>query len=106
MDCKEFEKDIPSFINRKMDYLTLKDFYAHMQSCGDCREELTIHFLVSDGLQRLEAGEAFDLQKEWNVRMEEAKRKLSRNAAVLQTGFWAEILAVGVIAGIVMWLLI
>lgn len=106
MECNEFEKKIPDFIKRKMDYLTLRDFYAHMQSCDDCKEELTIHFLVSDGLQRLEAGEAFDLQKEWAVRMEEAKRKLRRNDTILQIGFWAEILAVGVIAGFSLWLLI
>lgn len=106
MNCKEFEKEIPDFIKRKMDYLTLKEFYAHMQSCADCKEEMTIHFLVSDGLQRLEAGEAFDLQKEWNNRMDEAKRKLLRNDAILQIGFWAEVVALGAIAGVVAWLLL
>ena len=106
MDCKEFEKEIPVFINHKMDYLSLKEFYAHMQSCADCKEELTIHFLVTDGLQRLEEGDAFDLQKEWNIRMEEAKRKLKRGDGILRFGVWAEIISLGIIAGIIMWLLL
>lgn len=106
MNCKEFEMEIPKFINHKMDYLSLKEFYAHMQACPDCKEELTIHFLVTDGLHKLEAGDAFDLQKEWNLRMDEAKKKLRRSEGILQVGFWAEIVAVGAIVGVVLWLLI
>ena len=64
MDCKEFEKLIPDFFEQKMDFLTLNRFNKHMKECPDCKEELTIRFLVIEGIQRLEDGDAFDLQKE------------------------------------------
>ena len=44
MDCKQFEKLIPDFIARKLDYPALKKFYEHMEQCADCEEELTSSF--------------------------------------------------------------
>ena len=35
-----------------------------MQECPGCKEELVIQFLVTEGMQRLEDGDAFDLQRE------------------------------------------
>lgn len=104
MTCKEFEKLIPEYVAKKLDYLTLKDFYAHMQSCDECKEELTINFLVEDGLKKLENGDAYDLHKEWGSRVDETKRKLLRNESLIKIGFWIEIVAVGVIAGVAIWL--
>ncbi len=106
MTCKEFEKLIPMYVAKKLDYLTLKEFYAHMQSCEDCKEELTINFLVTDGLQKLENGDAFDLHKEWGSKVEETRRRIGRNENMIKLGFWIEIVAVGVIAGIAWWLLL
>lgn len=106
MTCKEFEKLIPDFVAKKLDYLTLKEFYAHMQSCEECKEELTINFLVTDGLQKLEEGDDYDLRKEWGDRVEDTKRRLNRNEAILQLGFWIEIVAVGIITGVAIWLLL
>ena len=31
-----------------------------MQECPGCKEELVIQFLVTEGMQRLEDGDAFD----------------------------------------------
>ena len=55
MDCKEFEKLISDFFARKLAYPTLKQFYEHMEKCPDCKEELTIKFLVTEGIQRLDS---------------------------------------------------
>ena len=35
-----------------------------------------IQFLVTEGMQRLEDGDAFDLQRELEIRLTEAKRKV------------------------------
>ena len=75
MNCKEFEKNIPEFIAGKLDFLTLQEFGEHMQECPGCKEELVIQFLVTEGMQRLEDGDAFDLQRELEIRLTEAKRK-------------------------------
>ena len=55
MNCKEFEKNIPDFIAGKLDFQTLQEFGEHMRECPGCKEELVIQFLVTEGMQRLEA---------------------------------------------------
>ena len=47
-----------------------------MRECPGCKEELVIQFLVTEGMQRLEDGDAFDLQRELELRLAEAKRKV------------------------------
>lgn len=106
MECKTFEKKIPDFLNKKMDYPTLKSFHEHMDHCESCKEELSIQFLVMDGLQRLEDGDAFDLQKELDSHMEESRRKVVRNDNLLKAGRWVELVSVGILLGIVLWFLI
>lgn len=106
MECKEFERLIPDFIEDKLDYPTLKQFSEHMDICADCREELVIQFLVTEGIQRLEDGSAFDLQKELNTRLEEARRKIRFHGGVMRLGLIMEIAAVCLLMGIVLWILI
>lgn len=106
MDCKEFEKLIPDFIAKKMNYPTLKRFYRHAQQCAVCREELDIQFLVQEGMQRLEEGNAFDLQSELGQRMEEAAKSIRYHSLFLYLGIAMEIVAVGLLAGIVIWILL
>lgn len=69
MDCKEFEKNIPVFINSTMNYDQLVEFVEHVNSCEECREELDIQLLVSEGIARLEDGGALDLRYEMDKRM-------------------------------------
>lgn len=106
MECKDFEKRIPDFIEKKMDYPTLKRFYEHVQQCRDCREELEIQFLVWKGMERLEEGNAFDLQSELKQRMEEAVKSIRYHGVFLCIGIAMEIVAVGLLAGIVIWILL
>ncbi len=105
MDCKEFEKRIPDFIARKLDYPSLKRFSEHMEECANCKEELVIQFLVTEGIQRLEDGDAFDLQSELEQRLGEARRKLRFNSRVMRIGVALEILAAVMLIGIVIWVL-
>ena len=106
MECKEFERLIPDFIEDKLDYPTLKQFCEHMNVCAECKEELVIQFLVTEGIQRLEDGNAFDLQKELNTRMEDARKKIRVNSTFLRLGLIMEIAAVCLLAGIVLWILL
>lgn len=106
MDCKEFEKLIPGFIDHKLDYQTLKKFSEHMEQCENCKEELVIQFLVTEGVQRLEDGSAFDLQKELDQRMNETKRKIRVHGKMIRLGIAMEIIAVCLLIGIVIWILL
>lgn len=106
MDCKEFEKLIPDFIEKKMDFLTLSQFNRHRLECPECMEELTIRFLVTEGMQRLEEGDAFDLQKELHQHLEEAEMKVKFHNRFLRVGEVLEIVGIIVIFCAVVWVLI
>ena len=61
MNCKDTDKLIPLFL---MDQLTNRDlerFLKHINKCNDCKEELTIQYLVMIGSSLLEEGKSFDL---------------------------------------------
>lgn len=76
MTCKEIEKMIPSFLNDDLDTEDLREFMEHIDKCEECREELSIQFLVREGMSRLESGNVFDLQNELKCRMESAGHTL------------------------------
>ena len=46
MNCKETEKKIPSFLHDELDGSKLEEFIDHVESCPECKEELSIQFLV------------------------------------------------------------
>lgn len=76
MTCKEVEKWIPLFLKDDLDTDDLREFMEHINNCEECKEELSIQFLVQEGMARLEAGNVFDLQNELKHRMEGAEHAL------------------------------
>lgn len=76
MKCKETEKMIPLFLEDELDTDDLRDFMDHIESCEECKEELSIQFLVSEGMARLETGNVFNLQSELKMQMEGAEHTL------------------------------
>lgn len=76
MDCKETNKMISGFLNKELSSKELNRFMEHLSQCPECKEELTIQFLVSEGMVSLEDGSNFDLQKELDKHLEEARRKM------------------------------
>ena len=76
MICKEIEKMIPSFLEDDLDTDDLREFMEHVERCNDCMEELSIQFLVTEGMARLELGSVFDLQNELLERLENAEHTL------------------------------
>lgn len=88
LTCKQAEKLIPSFLRDEMDNRTKKRFLAHVENCSFCLEELSIQFLVTTGMQRLEKGDTFDLNRELKMKMATEKRHL-RILDSLQRGLYA-----------------
>ena len=76
MICKEIEKMIPSFLEDDLDTDDLREFMEHVERCNDCMEELSIQFLVTEGMARLESRSVFDLQNELLERLENAEHTL------------------------------
>ena len=79
MTCKETEKMIPFFLQDDLETEELREFMEHIDECNDCKEELTIQFLVTEGMSRLEEGNVFDLQNELRYCMDEAGHTLKRS---------------------------
>ncbi|MCM1173823.1 MAG: zf-HC2 domain-containing protein [Blautia sp.] len=85
MDCKEEEKMIPVFLQDELDIKTLKQFIEHLDGCPECTEELSIQFLVAEGLERLEAGNNFNLQKALAARLLDARNQIKARQILQQT---------------------
>ena len=75
MDCKQAEKLIPDFIKGEMETRAAKQFLEHVKKCPSCKEELSIQFLVTVGMERLEDGDAFNLNDELSARLQMAERQ-------------------------------
>lgn len=76
-ECKEFEQQIPAFLDDGLTNAQLKHFLAHLDACEDCKEELTIQLLTQIGTQRLEDGKAFHLGRSVEACIAGAKSRLS-----------------------------
>lgn len=76
MNCKETEKMIPVFLQDDLDNRALEQFIEHIKSCPECTEELSIQFLVSEGLERLEAGNNFNLKNALEDRVKTAVNEI------------------------------
>ena len=76
LQCLKATKMIPAFIADELSHRELEQFMEHIEECENCREELSIQFLVEVGLNSLEAGNTFDLQEELNTALEEARKKV------------------------------
>ena len=83
MECKEFEHRIPDFLKRKLDYREMEAFQQHMNSCSGCKEELTIQFLVTEGVRHLEDDGDFDLDAELGKLLAQSDRTLHFHSLLL-----------------------
>lgn len=110
MDCKNIEKLISKFLKNECTPKEEAMFLAHIQECAECKEELTIEFLLSEGLNRLESGESFDLNAELEKRIKEksqtkkTRRKwLSAEVASIVWDIVGGAIIVAVIIGLLIW---
>lgn len=85
MNCKEAERKIPSFLQDELDGSQLEEFIAHVEACPECKEELSIQFLVSEGLERLESGNNFNLQEELLMKLADAGHRISLHHKLWRT---------------------
>ncbi len=85
------EKLIPQFLDDDLDNQDLANFLDHIDNCPECKEELTIQFLVRVGMQRLEDGNTFNLVKELERELAEAKKKMHRRKTLVLISYILEI---------------
>ncbi len=72
MDCKETRRCIHLFLKNELDEDTEFQFVEHAHSCTECMEELTIEYLLLEGINRLENADDIDVQSELEDRLNRA----------------------------------
>ena len=92
MDCKEFNSFIYDFMNDRLSEMKLSEFLTHIDGCENCRDELRIQYLIYEGLERLEAGDTFDVDKDLADLMKLQKKRLSVRVGIKMTAIASEII--------------
>lgn len=98
MNCSTAQKLIPDFLDDDLDNQELADFLGHIESCPECKEELTIQFLVKVGMQRLEDGNTFNLSRELDNLLADSRKKLSVRRSLVLLSFGLEIAVAAMLA--------
>lgn len=78
MDCKEAQRNITPFLDDELHGKKEERFLDHIRECSECREEMSIQYLVKEGMARLEEGGSFDLSRDLDVMIEEAYRTIKK----------------------------
>ncbi|MCR5101581.1 MAG: zf-HC2 domain-containing protein [Butyrivibrio sp.] len=94
MDCKDSIKMIPQYLNDELNINELEEFLDHVRQCDECKEELTIQFLVQEGLQRLEDGDTFNLTMELNDMLYLSGKKLQSRRNLLKFSYILQVLVI------------
>ena len=92
MDCKEFNGLIQDFLNDRLSEMKLSEFHSHIENCENCRDELRIQYLIYEGLERLEAGATFDVDKDLADLMKLQRKRLGVRRGIKMTAIASEIL--------------
>lgn len=106
MTCKDVEKLIPIFIKDELNYRELEQFIDHIESCPSCKEEMSIQFLVTEGMARLEDGSAFDLNQELRNLMDISKSRIRVHKGMQYLGIGIEIVALVAILAVIIVILL
>lgn len=99
VDCKKIEKMIPVYLDNKLSAYEMLALLNHIQECKNCKEELTIQYMVSEGLDRAENEDNYDLLTGLEVRIKESYDQIKAHDFVY-FGFTFALICVVCIVGI------
>lgn len=106
MKCNEFERMIPAYLHNELKERQMKQYIEHARTCAVCREEMTIQYLITEGMQRLENGQTLDVERELNEKMNQSVKHLKRVKAL--RNFIGVLCIAGIlcIIAVIVWLVI
>ncbi len=96
-----FEQQIPDFLADRLSNQGLEDFLEHYDECKSCQEELSVRYLIGEGLAKLETGEPFNLEKELSAYVQQERSRLHRRERFVQLAIGYEVLTLAVFAAAV-----
>lgn len=89
---KTFEQEIPDFLDDQLDNEHLDRFLTHLHGCASCRDELSIQYLVREGLPRIESGASFSLNEDLASYVDLENRRLNRRLRLSFCAFALEVM--------------
>jgi len=76
VDCKKIEKQIPLYLENKLSSYEVMALLSHVEQCKNCKEELTIQYMVSEGLKKAETDNDYNLLKGLEDRIRESHKQI------------------------------
>ena len=76
IDCKVIEKRIQQYLDNELSPYEMQVFLDHVKECPDCKEELTISYMVSEGLNKAEQNNEYNLLHGLEEKMQASYRKI------------------------------
>lgn len=79
VDCKKIEKRIPLYLGDTLPVYETLAFLNHINSCPSCKEELTIQYMVSEGIKKAEEYNEYNLLKGLDEKIALSYRMIKRH---------------------------
>lgn len=104
LTCADIEKKIPEFFDNTLSGKQTLQFMEHIENCSECKEEVTIYYLATEGVTRLENGTAFDLDEELKDALHKRKKKGKISVILRRLLYMGAFLAILVVAWMVFYI--
>lgn len=104
LEHKQIEEEIPEFLEDRLSNERLDRFMTHLKGCASCRDELSIQYLVKEGLPRIEAGANFSLNEDLEAYVDLENRRLNRRLRLSFVAFALEAMTLLAMLGEVLFL--
>ena len=91
--CRDAIHSIPHFMDHTLTKTELREFMHHIENCPECKEELSIQYLVKQGLEELDDNGPIDLQADLERTLSEAKDSIRKHIRFRNAAIIAELLA-------------
>ncbi len=87
MECREAQRCVQAFLKDELDRRTAEKFVEHVQDCDECMEELTIEYLLLEGISRLENADDIDVRSELEEKLDRVRHR-KKMYSRLKTGLF------------------
>ena len=98
-----FTEQIPDFFQDQLEDSELEEFLRHYDSCNDCRDELSIQYLIHEGLARVESGTAFNFDREMTEYVDTQRTRLLHRERFTRGTFLLEFITLALFAAAVIY---
>ncbi len=91
--CRDAIRSIPHFMDHTLTKSELREFMNHIENCPECKEELSIQYLVKQGLEERDDNGPIELQADLERTLNEAKDSIRKHIRFRNAAIIAEIAA-------------